>query len=781
MPSLPPVPDAHVPDVWEYHTRRASLPHTTVPRHSAGEAATPHWHAPAELRSAPVEATTPHWHAPLTQRPSVLHAAFQISSAPSEVAGSPGQRGLGTSRSDRVWRLGAATTMLVVSAALLLSGSWQQQTVAASPEEVTKVYATMMSILPGDHRVRRVGGPSRHVQPVFELQAGLFSAYVVNLCYPTGGFDSIVDRAACERKLEGFCDSLRDSTPNDKWLRAADKLHSTCLETIRGAQGISVPLLGGPIHQLWQQDRSGRRLLQSDGSAVDELRREFEVGPAEFMPNFCATVANCEQLEAMRPWNMLVLAAFIAAASAVAFGRDFLQPDPKQATRGLSAAAAAFVLFTVAGLLYLYVSKAYPVSSYIRSESLFYFMLSDPADLTPARRLKDAAWQAPAARWKGVLLSLTGSLIQGLVAGDMSQVYLQLKESVDHAWKLADVLFQRWLNYLRYAITQAPSDGTLLLRDAASRLEELDRRVLDLTSAGNSTEEDKLLSELSEELHKQVEQLLSFNSQAIQLVSDGEVLVHAVVRSWRELETPVASVIHRIQEAWKGRAFQQLLQFAKDVALDHATIADLKTIFTRLSETLPKIVMGTEEIGKDFRRLTGSFGPLVKGMRATLRNSSSCVRKLLRIEVNKTRQEALQAASGLLEELAKPDGLKKLAKMWSEFTSADFSDVFGDNASDPKLTGRLLSGAEQEASIASLVEPFAQAKLDPMARVDAIFLNELQNLGRNTGLRPMQEQHLCSWQMPSACTNLGLSFFCLVLVQVALGYGGLKILLTRRV
>ncbi|CAE7505663.1 unnamed protein product [Symbiodinium natans] len=429
MPASLDVPD--VPDAWEYHNRQAGLRH----------------------------ASTIQWHTPQVERPSVLHAAFQISSAPVDEGTLISSRTV--SKRDRICRMMASGVALAIVVLTLLSSSWQQHTVAATPEEVYKVYATMMSILPGEHHVGRPRSFSKIVQPVFELQAGLFSAYVVDLCTPSSGFDYVVDRAACVSKLEGFCDSLRDSTPNDKWLRAADKLHKSCLRTVRGAQGISVPLLGGPVHQLWGTDRTLRRLQTSSEDVVDELRREFDVGPADWMPNFCATVANCEQLEAMRPWNIAVVIAFVGGvlallASTTTFGYDLLRPDLKNSAKGFLFLGLAFAFLAAAALLYLHVAKAYPVSSYIRSESLFYFMLAEPGDMS--RRLKDVppSGLLPSKRWKGVLLSLTGSLLQGLLAGDMSTVYLQLQQAVDRAWKLADVLFQRWLKYLHLAVEQAP-------------------------------------------------------------------------------------------------------------------------------------------------------------------------------------------------------------------------------------------------------------------------------------------------------------------------------------
>lgn len=755
MPGMLDVPD--VPDVWEYHNRQASLRH----------------------------ASTTQWHTPQVERPSVLHAAFQISSAPADEGGRDVSGRPGVSKKDRICRVTAAGTAFVIALLAMLSSSWQQQTVAATPEEVHKVYATMMSILPGEHRTEQPRSFSKNVQPVFELQAGLFSAYVVDLCTPSSGFDYVVDKAACERKLEGFCDSLRDSTPNDKWLRAADKLHKSCLRTVRGKQGISVPLLGGPVHYLWGTDRSSRRLTQeSSEDVVDQLRREFEVGPSDWMPNFCATVANCEQLEAMRPWNIAVVIAFVAGVlmlliSTVTFIYDLLRPDEKRTPRGFVFMGLACGCLAIAALLYLHVAQTYPVSSYIRSESLFYFMLAEPGDMS--RRLKDVSHgaESPSNRWKGVLLSLTGSLLQGLLAGDMSTVYKQLQQAVDRAWQLADVLFQRWLKYLRFAVEQAPKDGTLLLRDAAAKIQELDRGVLSLAAMDNSTQEGVLLAELGQQLHEQAEQLLVFNGQAIQLVSDGEVVVHAIVRSWQDLRTPVVDLIQHIRDAWKGGALNQLVAFAKDLALDKATIADLKMIFTRLSDTLPKVVKGAQKVADDFRRLTQSFGPLAKRMRSSLQQSASCFQRLAALEINHTSEETLRCAKSVVEDLRKPGGLTKLSQIWSNFAAQDLLEAFGPgSASDHLEAGRLL--LETDRAISMLVEPLARASFNPMDRITTIFLYELQSLGRSASLRPMQEQHLCSIQMPSACTNLGLSFFCLIFVLAALLSVLVKLWLQKR-
>eukprot|EP00439_Symbiodinium_sp_Y106_P067227 s516_g11.t1 len=714
MPGMLDVPD--VPDVWEYHNRQASLRH----------------------------ASTTQWHTPQVERPSVLHAAFQISSAPADEGGRVVSSRPSVSKKDRICRVTAAGTAFVMALLAMLSSSWQQQTVAATPEELHKVYATMMSILPGEHRMEQPRSFSKNVQPVFELQAGLFSAYVVDLCTPSPGFDYVVDKAACERKLEGFCDSLRDSTPNDKWLRAADKAHKSCLKTVRGKQGISVPLLGGPVHQLWGSDRSSRRLMrESSEDVVDQLRREFEVGPSDWMPNFCATVANCEQLEAMRPWNIAVVIAFVAGVllllvSTGAFIYDLLRPDVKHSSRGFLLLGLAFGCLTTAALLYLHVAQTYPVSSYIRSESLFYFMLAEPGDMS--RRLTDVSHgaESPTKRWKGVLLSLTGSLLQGLLAGDMSTVYKQLQEAVERAWQLADVLFQRWLKYLHFAVEQAPKDGTLLLRDAAAKLQELDRGVLSLAEIDNSTQEGVVLAGLGQQLHEQTEQLLAFNGQAIQLVSDGEVVVHAIVRSWQDLRTPVVDLIQHIRDAWKGGVLNQLVSFAKDLALDKATIADLKMIFTRLSDTLPKVVKGAQKVADDFRRLTESFGPLAKQMRRTLQSSASCFQRLAALEINQTRDEMLRQAKSVVEDLQKPGGLKKVSEIWSNFAAQDLLEAFGPgNASDHVETGRLL--LETDRAISMLVEPLARASFNPMDRITTIFLYQLQSLGRTASLRPMQE------------------------------------------
>ena len=64
---------------------------------------------------------------------------------------------------------------------------------------------------------------------------------MVGLCNPGASFDFMVDSKACEAKLESFCHSLRDATPNDPHLKLADRLYDTCMDSAKNEKGLAAP------------------------------------------------------------------------------------------------------------------------------------------------------------------------------------------------------------------------------------------------------------------------------------------------------------------------------------------------------------------------------------------------------------------------------------------------------------------------------------------------------------------------------------------------------------
>ncbi|CAJ1359642.1 unnamed protein product, partial [Effrenium voratum] len=172
----------------------------------------------------------------------------------------------------------------------------------------------------------------------------------------------------------------------------------------------------------------------------------------------------------------------------------------------------------------------------------------------------------------------------------------------------------------------------------------------------------------------------------------------------------------------------------------------------------------------DFNLLTAGVGPLVNQTRRTLHKSSSCLARFAHLEREQAESRALDLANGFLKDLSKPEGLKRLSQVWAQFSAEDLSLLF------PTAARRLGSA---DFSIAALVKPLTSSLASPMARISSIFLLQLQNIGRSTGFHPMEEQQLCSWQMPSACTNLGLSFFSLVLLQLLIIGGVLSLGMKR--
>ena len=121
--------------------------------------------------------------------------------------------------------------------------------------------------------------------------------------------------------------------------------------------------------------------------------------------------------------------------------------------------------------------------------------------------------------------------------------------------------------------------------------------------------------------------------------------------------------------------------------------------------------------------------------------------------------EVKSLAEKVMKELQEGTGLKRVAEIWTQLSKKDLLAL-----DETKMVeARLLS--DHKESVASLVQPLMTTMATPMLRVSGIFLQQLQDLG-SLGFQPMQEQQLCSWQMPSACTNLGVGFFSFLLLQL---------------
>ncbi|CAK9054315.1 Uncharacterized protein SCF082_LOCUS29500 [Durusdinium trenchii] len=664
--------------------------------------------------------------------------------------------------------------LLGITLFLLRSSSWQEETMAARPDEVYKVYATMMSMMPqgGKEALKPRRPLSAKPKPIFDLKAGLFTAYVVGICSPGESFNYMVDTTSCQQKLEAFCVSLREATPNDSYLKLGDRLYENCMDTAKTENGLSVSLLYGPVPQLWSHE-------PHDPSNLEE---EF-MSPASNSVDwaeFCSTVADCEQLVALRSWSWIMAFAILLGVGTLtaccgAYALHWAKPQADFPKTRFRCGVLSLMLFSLAAGVYFYIAQTFPVSSYIRSESLFYFMLPDPGD---ARRLEELSPVVPRALadstkhlakgWKRLLLSLTGALLRGLAQGDMAHVYLELQESLERGWRLADVLFQRWLKYIRYALNQAPSDGAIILRDTGKRLQELDDWILHLISSNetNSTKQDfdKQVKDLSVELHQQMEEMMVVNERATELVEHSQKLVQTILLAWQDLQQPISSTVDRIKHAFgkKGKKpIQKMMSIAKNLALDQSTVNDLKIIFNRLFQTLPTVVSEVRLVASDFNSLTSSFGPLVKRTRKTMNRGSKLVANLLRFERDNIKLEA----QNLLKELQQPNGLQRAAKIWTQLTKQEMKEL---EAQTGAISARLLRTDSEGPRVASLVQPLVKERgmATPMVRISGIFLQQLQSLG-SSGFQPMQEQQLCSWQMPSACTNLGLDFFCFVMLQIA--------------
>ena len=528
--------------------------------------------------------------------------------------------------------------MLAMSLFLLRSSTWQEETMAARPDEVYKVYATMMSMMPEGGEGAQI--PSRALsskpQPIFDLTAGIFTAYVVGICKPGEHFEYMVDSKSCGAKLEAFCMSLRDATPNDPYLQLGERLYENCMETAEKQNGLSLSLLYGPVRQLWSHDPSN-------------LEEEFQTPLHDWSSEFCTTVADCDQLVLLRSWtwgltSLLLLGLGSLIACSVASAMHWLKPEVELKKTRVIGGLLSLVSFIVAVALYLYIAKTFPVSSYIRSESLFYFMLPEPHStrrldeevfaLAP-RQLAESDMTGPLAkRWKGLLLSLTGALLRGLAKGDMSSVYLELQESLERGWRLADALFQRWLKYMRYALSQAPSDGAMIFRDTGKRLQELDEEIFQLIPNETNSTEEKLLRDLGMEFHGELQEVMMVNEKAKTLVEHSQALIQSILRAWQDLQQPIYHLVDRIKRAIgkNGKVMQRVLEAAKNLALDKSTVDDLKIIFKRLFQTLPKVLKGVRVMASDFHSLTKSFGPLVKQTRKTMHRSSKSVRSLMELQ-----------------------------------------------------------------------------------------------------------------------------------------------------
>eukprot|EP00930_Biecheleria_cincta_P095202 TRINITY_DN87203_c0_g1_i1.p1 TRINITY_DN87203_c0_g1~~TRINITY_DN87203_c0_g1_i1.p1 ORF type:complete len:934 (+),score=139.13 TRINITY_DN87203_c0_g1_i1:26-2803(+) len=781
---------------------------------------------------SPTEMQPPRKSASAASARSQAISSFEVSSG--SIERTRGNYFETVTKMDRGMRLAVAVGILTLCLTIGLTSSWQQQVITARPDEVYRVHATLASMMPGegDAAGSQHGRLSKTPQPVFTLKAGLLSAYVLGLCDPHESFGLYFDKAACHRKLEGFCDSLHESTPNDRWLKNADKLYTECMNSIQKEEGLSIPLMGGPVHTFWSGDPEpasshSRGLEKCHGDDVQCLEDAIEFGPADLMPNFCATVADCDMLEAMRPWNMAVAVLYFLGmvaliGAALFFLGDLLHPNLKRSKPGFLSMGAGLSIIMLSALMYLHVAHTYPISRLVRSESLFYFILPQahpqhdfqtsladdietpqmaaersryspvhlklqqnstqetisgwPQDVDSlagnmnvlSRQLQwrddSAAPGAPVSRWKGVLLSLTGALLEGLMTGDMTKFYKRLGESLSRAWELANLLFENWLGYLRRAIDGAPGDGQVILKDFGNTLQRLDDQLIARVDALNKSgsEGEKCLISMAPEVHQELRSILEREREADEMFHDGSVLVAAINERWQTLRGPIIRVTDRIKKLFHEGGVASILREVGHMVLDKATVQDLKSIFTSLFNALPQVVQGVRQEARMLANFTSSMGPLTSRIKETLKKLRPCISTLAHEDVAAEEKLTLAQIDEAIAQLSEPGGLRNLAGHWTDLSPKDLDKLFGD--ADP--------GKPAVIPVAKRVAPFSSGRIsNPMLRIGTIFLGELEQMrsgGRAASLQASQDSQLCSMQMPSACTNLGLGMLALGLMSICL-------------
>mmetsp|Transcript_40840 Transcript_40840/g.83919 ORF Transcript_40840/g.83919 Transcript_40840/m.83919 type:complete len:789 (+) Transcript_40840:89-2455(+) len=280
---------------------------------------------------------------------------------------------------------GAALAVAVASAAFLVwalaSERWHCFHVEVPPAEVYEMFKAMVAILPATgHRtnfspaLQRKLERSTEPHVAFELQAGLWSASANSLCKPHDAIFSVfVDAEMCKAKLLHFCDDILEGSKNDP---IALNIYENCRKSVRGG-GVSLSFIREP-------PAKNEFEIVNEYTTMDGLESELGQDEQDHDPDLCDTLANCDTLEAMRPWNLLLIAVmmltvlemvtaavFFAWALFAKAGEDILTK------RGCNVMLlAALSLAAVIGLD-IYIGEKYPLEDIVRVEDLYYFMLPD--------------------------------------------------------------------------------------------------------------------------------------------------------------------------------------------------------------------------------------------------------------------------------------------------------------------------------------------------------------------------------------------------------------------
>ncbi|CAJ1342421.1 unnamed protein product, partial [Effrenium voratum] len=290
--------------------------------------------------------------------------------------------GPGPDRPKRILQTVLAAAATVCLAWANISERWHCFQVEVPPSEVFEMYKAMTSIMPANsHPVTFSASAARKLERAkeprvaFELQAGFWSASVSSLCKPSDDiFAVFVDEKKCKAKLAHFCEDILDEDPKDAMVRHS---YEKCLRAVQhGAVSLSL-LLEPPA----LNDPDG----DFDVSSYDGLQSGFEVHEEDTDPDICDTLANCELLVEMRPWNFLLI--FLASLSMVFmgvatyfFGRSIVSQDPKLPQNGCHVMLlSALALVAVLGLN-IYVGEKFAVEDLFRTEDLYYFMMPDGSD-----------------------------------------------------------------------------------------------------------------------------------------------------------------------------------------------------------------------------------------------------------------------------------------------------------------------------------------------------------------------------------------------------------------
>jgi len=286
---------------------------------------------------------------------------------------------------------GTALAFAVASAAFLVwalaSERWHCFHVEVPPSEVYEMFKAMVAILPATgHRtnfspaLQRKLERSTEPHVAFELQAGLWSASANALCKPHDAIFSVfVDAEMCKAKLLHFCDDILEGPEGSKNDPIALNIYENCRKSVRGG-GVSLSFIAEP-------PTKNEFETVNEYTTMDGLQSELGQDEQDHDPDLCDTLANCDTLEAMRPWNLLLIAVmmltvlemvtaavFFAWALLAKAGEDILTK------RGCNVMfLAALSLAAVIGLD-IYIGEKYPLEDIIRVEDLYYFMLPDGSD-----------------------------------------------------------------------------------------------------------------------------------------------------------------------------------------------------------------------------------------------------------------------------------------------------------------------------------------------------------------------------------------------------------------